>query len=260
MVKLTPFGYTHISGTTLKAEFSEFSYGYAVVDAYRMAFGTFLTPPRFPSLIEEGITGGYDVELYLPTRIEFLQFKLSECMVNSNAIEIQHHAGKGFHNPTYRMKIHRTSRSNQHSLLLNLETQWPGGVFYVAPMFHTQQEFEDRYQRNRILHESVFISPAAIGQINDDEQHHVSFTVAMVANNQAFFFSDPTELRARKGDDEHRQTREVTSENFNQIFEYVTGEPLQPDKRIRLSHLRKLSRQASLKFGCTTVVKFDTPP
>jgi hypothetical protein len=61
----------------MKSQFSEFTYGYTLVEELSRSC-KFSAMPTFPSLIEEGKIGGYDVKLQLSGLPLFLQFKLSD--------------------------------------------------------------------------------------------------------------------------------------------------------------------------------------
>jgi hypothetical protein len=74
----------------MPAEFSEFSYGFAVTNELINGYRTpLVAAPVFPSLIEEGRTGVADVRLDRPGIPLFLQFKLPDCMLRNSAREIK---------------------------------------------------------------------------------------------------------------------------------------------------------------------------
>lgn len=75
----------------MQPNISEFSYGYAITDELIHWYGTTITAsPVFPSLYQEGQQGGgWDLKLQRPGIPLFLQFKLSHCMIRTNAREHQ---------------------------------------------------------------------------------------------------------------------------------------------------------------------------
>ena len=97
----------------MEPNFSEFSYGYALTSGLIHWHGISITAtPVFPSNYQEGQPGGgYDVMLKRPGMHLFLQFKLSHCMVGSNAKEVR--AGM-FAPPFYRMYLRPTRHSRHH--------------------------------------------------------------------------------------------------------------------------------------------------
>ena|SRR2546425_11388435 len=73
----------------MRADISEFSFGYAVTEALAQRWRPNLTAaPVFPSLLEEGKVG-YDVKLQRRGVPIFLQFKVSERMVRATAREVR---------------------------------------------------------------------------------------------------------------------------------------------------------------------------
>ena len=75
----------------MKPNISEFSFGYALTSELIHWYGMPITAaPIFPSTYQEGQAGGgYDVMLNQPGLPLFLQYKLSHCMVRSNAQEVR---------------------------------------------------------------------------------------------------------------------------------------------------------------------------
>jgi len=148
---------------------SEFSYGYALTHEIETKPGAC---PVFPSLSEEGHVG-FDVGVETPTRMLFLQFKLSHILTNSLAKE--YGAGQITSLPYYRFYLHRRDRSAQHDLLMSLEDSGLGDVLYCAPMFHTLGELEQNYLDKSVINQSIFFSPRELGTQPDNKQHYVSF-------------------------------------------------------------------------------------
>jgi hypothetical protein len=121
-------------------EMSEFSFGFALTAELVHYYSIALTgAPRFPTQNEEGRTGGYDVELPRRGVPLFLQFKRSDCMVRGNADEASQLGV-----PYFRMPLMARHHSDQHALLLQLESQGHE-VYYAAPRFHRMAELNDAY-------------------------------------------------------------------------------------------------------------------
>jgi hypothetical protein len=209
----------------MKPQLSEFSYGYAVTEAFVRLFRAGLTAaPLFPSLFQEGQPGGgYDVMIQRWGVPVFLQFKLSDCMVRGTAREAQE--GR-LTPPFYRMHLRPRSLSDQHDLLLDLE-QTGEEVYYVAPLFHTTDEFNQTYLSDTILRQSIFLRPGAIGGLADDGPHHVAFG----ARNRWFVYSDPRPGDERADEDAvearvRRAVRErgvwrLTVEGWREVVEKI---------------------------------------
>jgi hypothetical protein len=177
----------------MRSGISEFSYGYAVTEALIYDNKTHLkAAPLFPSLIDEG-KKGYDLHLDRPGQPLFLQFKLSDYMSGrSNTNEIQRKLFKGaFYRMHIRPKKSAGGRhgSDQHQLLIDWESQG-NEVYYVAPVFHELDEFNQAYLNRQILQKSIYIPPSNIGSLPDEKEHHIAFQVP----GKAFRLSEPEEI------------------------------------------------------------------
>ena len=184
----------------MKPNISEFSYGYALTSELISWHGTSITAaPVFPSLYQEGQAGGgYDVMLQRPGIPLFLQFKLSHCMVRSNALEVRHGV---FAPPVYRMHVRPTRHSDQHEMLLELENNG-NEVYYSAPAFHTSEEFNEAYLSHQVKSHSLWMRPSQIGPLPDDRDHHVAF----VLGKTPYFCSKPRALDARGNFEEFEES------------------------------------------------------
>jgi len=167
-------------------EISEFSYGFALTNEM-VGWAPMAVAPVFPSLIEEGKSGGgYDVKLDMPGLALYLQFKRADCMKTRRAREISDH-GLRISLPFYRFKITESGKSDQHELLRALDD---GSclVFYVAPRFHEIAEINDAWVNNSVATNSIFVAPSEIGPL-DLSSHHVAYD-----ESQAWLCSDPKEI------------------------------------------------------------------
>jgi hypothetical protein len=208
----------------MRSFISEFSYGYALTEAFSF-LGDLSAAPVFPSLRQEGQqNGGYDVQIQYSGTILFLQFKLSDCMVRENAAES---AALGL--PYYRMHIRSLSRSQQHPMLLELERNG-NMVFYAAPKFHTAEEFNNAYLGRCIIDNSFFVEPSTIGDITDFDDHYLAFNTA---NDHGFYSEKPKRLDDEKIGPEYfvqkvRETvktkqKEISPQDEDEIRDEVVG-------------------------------------
>ena len=168
---------------------SEFSYGYGLTEELvRCYLPTLTSFPLFPSLRQEGQPGGgYDIRLQCPGIVLFLQFKLSDGMVYRNAAEVI----QGIMSvPFYRMHLRAKKISNQHDLLIDLENRGEI-VYYVAPLFHKDTEMNHAYINHQVYEQSRFFTPNGIGDLPDDEEHHVAFR----STGSAHLCSEPKEIK-----------------------------------------------------------------
>lgn len=157
----------------MKSQFSEFTYGFSVTNELLYYFrGNTSQSPIFPSLLEEGRDGGgYDMKINYDGIPIFLQFKLSEFLYSKNAKEIDL-----FNKPYYRFSLMPLKYSNQHKMLIDLESSGEI-VYYSAPKFHTIKELNNYFSNNAIVANSIFISPTEIGRLPDDDEHSIVFDV-----------------------------------------------------------------------------------
>ena len=130
----------------------------------------------------------------------FLQFKLSHYMVRSNAQEVKDGI---FFPPFYRMHVRPSRHSDQHEMLLDLESAG-NDVYYSAPAFHTPEEFNEAYLLHQVCARSLWIKPSLIGPLPDDRDHHLAF----VPGGTPHFCSEARPLETRG--------------NFTEFEEFVT--------------------------------------
>ena len=169
----------------MKPQFSEFTYGYAVVEELSSSYH-FSAVPTFPSLVEEGRDGGgYDVHISIHGLPFFLQFKRSEFLSRSNA-KYHHVFGSSY----YRFHLHALRHSQQHNLLIHLE-RCGNPVFYVAPKFHTNLEMHNSYFGRSVVRNSIWVAPTEIGNLPDDDEHSVCFNQS---ESRVYFCSEPKEI------------------------------------------------------------------
>ena len=179
----------------MKPDISEFSFGYALTEAFiRDAGLPIVSAPIFPSLIEEGRAGGHDVAIRFQGFLLFLQFKLSHFMKRATAFEA---AQRLIDVPFYRMHLRPKRHSRQHAMLLDLEASGEI-VFYAAPKFHVPSDLNMAYLNRTVIQQSFFIRPSTIGPLPDDWDHHVSFRDGYAV----YLCSEPRKIR----EIEHRET------------------------------------------------------
>ena len=177
----------------MKAEFSEFTYGYSLVHELVDTLSC-TAVPIFPSLIEEGKKGGgYDVKLLSRKgKLLYLQFKLSDWMKRRNAREYKI-PGHSLSLPYFRFEVTSRSISKQHKLLLALESVEPL-TFYAAPAFHLIEEINAHWKQSSATPNSVFVKPSSIGNLYDSYTHTVCFDTTLIRDKRAYLFSDPQEI------------------------------------------------------------------
>ncbi len=207
------------------SQFSEFSYGYALTDNI-LHSGLPATPaaPIFPSLLQEGKSGGYDVKIPMYPVPIFLQFKVPQVVWRRSDRMPQ-----GFQRPYLRMHL-RTKRPNQHRLLLNWES---GGrlVYYATPDFWQTEDLDRYFSQRRVHQRSWYIRPRQIGQL-DSDPHHLAYEEG---NNQFWRCSEPVKMEGRFGG-------EALGHDINEAVEHAT-------KQEPLTFLHHLSDEIAKSVG-----------
>ena len=155
--------------------YSEFSFGYAFTDNFiRDSRSRPTSAPTFPSLRDEG-KWGYDVRIELAGRAVFFQYKRPELLTRNSAREIRDYALPGLYPDFFRMPLMMGTISQQHNHLIDLESKFPGRVFYATPAMGTINEFNRVYCRGKVHRQTVLFSPNEIGPLNAKDKHHIAY-------------------------------------------------------------------------------------
>jgi hypothetical protein len=206
----------------MKLSYTEFSFGYAFTE--NLIRSTKTRPsgaPTFPNLVQEADLG-YDVRVECPSCPLFFQYKLPELMVRNSAAEISLFALPGICVPFFRMSLMRRDLSDQHMLLVDLEQQFPHGVYYVAPSFEDMPSFNGA----QVHVHSAYFSPRDVGYLPDDKQHTICYGTGLT---RAWFCSEPQEIPIYRFEGLDVQIRQTLAEG-----RFPTLEALAADVRARV--------------------------
>jgi hypothetical protein len=150
----------------MKRKVSEFSYGFVLTHELINHFG--FLPTDTPNGLRKGVKPkepalrrGYPL---------LLQFKASEYLKRRNAGE-----SKLVGLPYFRFALHRKAHSNQHQALIELEKKG-AAVFYATPKIHEAVNLNGAFFDHQVVALSLFVSPADIGELPDNESHAVVFS------------------------------------------------------------------------------------
>jgi hypothetical protein len=203
----------------VKPNISEFSYGSALTEDIIKWAGTPLTAaPLFPSLIQEGQSGGgFDLNLNFRSGSPlFLQFKISNYMKSQKANEFRY-----FNQPYYRFHLRSLKYSEQHELLIELESKG-NFVFYAAPIFHEISELNKAYLARQVTQQTIFIQPSEIGHLPDTKEHSIVFD----NNRNAYFCSEPMSIKALGGNELAEHISGQASSKIPDIRSYTISDML----------------------------------
>lgn len=179
----------------MRSEFSEFSFGFAFTHEYINRHPKLTAAPELPSLAKEGKPGGgWDLKLNYQGHAKFFQFKLSEYMLGNRA---KHREQYG--SPHYRFGVTPETRSDQHNMLRDLAKKYTD-VHYVAPKFHTQQDFDDLFLGGVITDHSIWVPIKDLPSVVGNARHHLTFTHV---ESEATWQSDPVRLEGNFGSQTH---------------------------------------------------------
>ena len=158
----------------MRTDFSEFSFGYALVEEFARSLRPGLqAAPVFPSLIEEGRDGGgYDVKFDHPGIPLLIQFKRPDVMKTTKSKEISDH-NLPLLIPFYRFHIRSSATSRQHDMLL-AHDNGNNLVYYASPCFHEIANFDRYYLKQTVINNTIFVRPCDIGPLSA-EPHHISY-------------------------------------------------------------------------------------
>ena len=153
----------------VRAQFSEFSYGFAFTHELVNHLPGLTVAPQFPSLVEEGKVG-YDMKVPVWGIPMFFQYKLSEFLKGHSARYWNHYGGCH-----YRFHATALKRSSQHKLLKDLADSG-AEVLYVAPCFNDAGDFNSAYRDNRIGIRSVCVPVKKLPSLGVDDHLDVTYT------------------------------------------------------------------------------------
>ena len=159
----------------MRPDFSEFSYGFAFTHEYVNRNPGLKAAPELPSLIKEA-EKGYDLKLGYRGHPKYFQFKLSAHLDRRNAIHWQDHGRPHFRvRVTTRPRPNRPAGTDQHSNLKRL-AKTMDHVFYVAPRFHSQDEFDRLFLQGQVTDNSLWAPLKDLPSVSDNDIHYMTFT------------------------------------------------------------------------------------
>lgn len=165
-------------------DFSEFSFGYALVRQIEEALGGQTVVPSFPTQPQEA-NKGYDVDFLSHGVPLFIQMKRSEVIWRKSCRECKD-PSVTLSFPFFRMHLHRSNSFRQHFLMQDLEER--GNIaIYCTSSIASKEQLDQHYFRGRTFDAAEIFRPLEIILPSLDEAHHVSFNARAM---QAFVCSE----------------------------------------------------------------------
>lgn len=175
----------------MKCQFSETQFAFGIMSELVKKRGPNKgwKAPYFPTQVKEA-EDGYDVKIRGPIRTIFLQFKIPDKKIKSNA---KHWAD--FNTSYYEFKLRKEHGYSQHNKLIELtQKDKRFSVYYCAPCFSTFNEYELHYNAQTIQANSMFIDCRSLRVINDNETHSICYTQKPY---KGMMYSEPTYCEMR---------------------------------------------------------------
>lgn len=171
--------------------FSEFSFGYAVVRQIEEMLGGMVAVPTFPTQPQE-FDGGYDVTFLSHGIPLFIQFKRSEVMRRKSCNEWKDNKA-GLSLPIFRMHLHRNNEYRQHFLMQELEAQGHSAIYCTSSVINKEM-LDYEYASGRALNAAATFLPSEIALPSLTDPHHVSFDNT---SDRACVYSDTGQIFQR---------------------------------------------------------------
>lgn len=177
--------------------------------------------PCFPTQIDEAKLG-YDCKLKGPVRTLYLQFKVSEKKVRSNASFWKVHGCQ----PYYEFKVRPDNVSQQHNLLVKLAKADPRNmVYYCAPCFYENDKYSEFFKHKKIASNTIFFDCKNIKCISGNDKHFITYKED---KRVAYFHSDPTQIEGLYLSEDKllKELKEDASRAFasiNEVIEHISS-------------------------------------
>lgn len=151
----------------MKAEFSEFSYGFSFTENLIRSKSSVVSAPLFLNQVRE-YEWGCDLALELDNcfwKPLFFQFKVPDIMTTKRAREISKFS-LNISLPFFRMHLHRKNAYNQQRALAKLDNDFLGSAFYATPRFHEYPDLNKHFKNGEVHKHSALFSPTDIDKAN----------------------------------------------------------------------------------------------
>ncbi len=216
----------------MKVGYSEFSFGHAFTEnLVRSSPSGPAGAPIFPNLLQEAQLG-FDVDINLPGCPLFFQYKLPEKLTRKSAPQCRL-LGGGV--PYFRVALTRNDLSGQHERLQDLETSFPGLVFYTTPFLESARHFDAAYTSADVHNQCALFSPIDIGSLPAKSSHTICYRAGLAS---AWVCSDPQQIRQRNFAEVRELVRSAFSRAAFESLHHAAGYLIARIREFSPEHLR----------------------
>ena len=160
----------------MDAQFSEFQFAYSITGEIedRIVFSNLKMGIPVRSSLREEEEGEYDQTYTGKVAAVFLQYKLPEYMIRSNAREWEEMGEQEY----YRFQIYPEDQSPQHSYLRSIAEKDPRNkVFYCAPAFVKYSDYELLHSIRNVAEHSVFVNCGNLAKVEGNKKQNICYQI-----------------------------------------------------------------------------------
>ena len=182
------------------SDFSETQFVVGFLREYLNSFTKRYWLARFilmPSTVTERRTGAdFIINNTRPKGSDFFQFKRSDYLSNRRGLPLNQRLIDASFFPCYRFKVYNTNRTKQFDVLRNLARRSYNHCAYIAPAFHTFDEFNTYFAYENIMANSVEIecsqfNSSTFAHIVPGTNHNILFNLNA---SDCWVCSDPVKI------------------------------------------------------------------
>ena len=204
----------------MKAEITEFSYGFAFTENFIRSKSLLKNAPIFLNHRQE-YKLGYDLAIDLNNfywKPMFFQFKIPDIMTNRRAREISEH-NIPIYPDFFRMKFHKDNHYKQQRALAKLGNMFSNSVFYATPRFHKYSDLSLHFRNGEVHNKSAFFSPVDIENagVIDYYDRHSNHSIAYRENGSFGWLCSETAILDKHNIDEIMKVTDIDAEPNKQV-------------------------------------------
>lgn len=229
----------------MDAQFSEFQLAYSITGEIedRIIFSNLKMGIPMRSNQREAAEGDYDKTYTGKVAAVFLQYKLPEYMIRSNAKEWEEMGEQEY----YRFQIYPDDQSPQHNFLCALSKKDSRNkVYYCAPAFVKYSDYELLHRIRNVAEHSVFVDCAHLPEIAGNEKHNICY---QIYPKRMVMHSKPRELAIIQGWSGILEEEQACYENISAFVRAMWGQDELSDSSFWKESELELLRSIGLSYA-----------